>query len=324
MRPAAGVMDKFLVVTADDFGLDESVNDAVEQAARAGTLTAASLMVAAPAAADAVRRARALPQLNVGLHLTLADGRAQLPPHEIPRLVDAHGRFGDRLAFDGLRYFALPGARRQLEAEIRAQFAAFAATGLKLDHVNAHKHLHLHPTVLALVLEIGAEYGLAAVRVPAEPLWYARRVSTGAWLGALGLAPWLALMKRRLASARVAHNDQVFGIAHSGAMDEARLLEILARLPPGATEIYLHPATRSGEAIAPSMRGYRHADELAALLSTRVRDAVATTRARRGGFRDLTAAAGGAGGAGNSGGAEGAAAGHATAAGGAGNAGDAA
>ena len=287
-------MDRFLVVTADDFGLDESVNEAVEQAARAGTLTAASLMVAAPAAADAVRRARALPGLNVGLHLTLADGCAALPPSEIPRLVDAHGRFGNRLALDGWRYFALPRVRRELESEIRAQFTAFARTGLPLDHLNAHKHLHLHPTVLSLVLRIGAEHGLPAVRWPAEPHGYVRRVSAAAWLGGLALAPWLALMRRRLERARVAHNDQVFGIARSGALDEASLLEILADLPPGATEIYLHPATRSGAAIAPSMRGYRHADELAGLLSPRVRDALAATRARRGGFRDLAAAAGAA------------------------------
>src|SRR6185437_12516957 len=87
-------MDKFLIVTADDFGLHEAVNEAVEKAARAGTLTAASLMVSAPAAADAVRRAHALPRLRVGLHLTLADGRAELPPEAIPHLVDASGRFG--------------------------------------------------------------------------------------------------------------------------------------------------------------------------------------------------------------------------------------
>lgn len=287
-------MDRFLVLTADDFGLHESVNEAVERAALAGTLTAASLMVAAPAAADAVRRARALPHLKVGLHVTLADGRAQLPPHEIPRIVDAQGRFGNRLALDGWRYFALPEVRRQLNREIRAQFRAFAATGLTLDHVNVHKHLHLHPTVLALLIEIGREYGLPPIRVPAEPIRYARRVSTGALVSALCLAPWLALMKRRLHAAGVTHNDRVFGIAASGAMDERRLLGILADLPPGATEIYLHPATRSGSAIAPSMSEYRHADELAALLSAPVRDAIEATGARRGGFRDLAAERAGA------------------------------
>ena len=74
----------------------------------------------------------------------------------------------------GLRFFFRPRVTAQLAAEIRAQFAAFAATGLPLDHVNAHKHLHLHPTVGRMMIDIGREYGLRAVRVPAEPPEYSR------------------------------------------------------------------------------------------------------------------------------------------------------
>ena len=58
-----------------------------------GVLHAASLMVAGAAAADAVARARALPNLRVGLHLVVIEGPAVLPPAEIPDLVDARGRF---------------------------------------------------------------------------------------------------------------------------------------------------------------------------------------------------------------------------------------
>ena len=117
-----------LIITADDFGLHESVNQAVERAHREGVLSAASLMVAAPAAADAIARARAFPSLRVGLHLVLADGQSILPHAAIPDLVDAKGRFGDRMARDGVRFFFLPWVRRQLAAEIRAQFEAFAAS----------------------------------------------------------------------------------------------------------------------------------------------------------------------------------------------------
>lgn len=276
---------KFLIVTADDFGLHESVNEAVEQAARSGVLSAASLMVGAPAAADAVRRARALPGLAVGLHLVLADGRAVLPPQRIPALVDASGRFGEHMARDGLRFFALPSVRRQLQAEIRAQFQAFADTGLPLDHVNAHKHFHLHPTLLGMMLRIGAEFGLPAVRLPKEPAWAARRAGALVPAGSGLLAPWLALMRRRLSAAGVAHNDHVFGVSASGAMDEASLLAVLSRLPEGASEIYLHPATRGG--LTPAMSAYRHRDELAALLSPRVRAAVEASGAATGGFRQL-------------------------------------
>jgi hopanoid biosynthesis associated protein HpnK len=264
-----------LIITADDFGLHEAVNEAVERAHRHGVLTAASLMVGAPAAADAVERAKRLPCLRVGLHLVLADGPAVLPPHHIPDLVDAAGRFGDAMARDGVRFFFVRWVRRQLAAEIRAQFEAFAATGLPLDHVNAHKHFHLHPTVLSLILDIGRDFGLRAVRLPLE----ARAPAL--------LRPWLGLMRSRLDRAGIAHNDQVVGIEHSGAMDELALLGALQKLGAGVTEIYLHPATISGAAIAPSMASYRHADELDALLSPRVRDAVDRLGVARGGFSDL-------------------------------------
>lgn len=280
---------KFLIVTADDFGLHEAVNRAVEQAAREGVLTATSLMVGAPAAADAVRRARQLPGLAVGLHLVLADGWSVLPQSLIPALVDGQGRFGNNMVRDGVRFFALPAVRRQLEAEIRAQFQAFADTGLPLDHVNAHKHFHLHPTLLEMLLRIGGEFGVPAVRLPREPAWVARRSSgviAGPAVAGL-LSPWLAIMRRRLRAARVAHNDYVFGMSDSGSMSEPRLLEILGNLPEGATEIYLHPAAESGAAIAPTMSDYRHAEELAALLSPRVRQAVVDCGAATGGFRCL-------------------------------------
>ena len=284
---------KFLIVTADDFGLHPAVNHAVELAARDGVLSTASLMVGGPAAADAVRRARALPGLSVGLHLVLADGWSVLPQRSIPALVDSQGRFGNNMVRDGVRFFALPAVRRQLEAEIRAQFQAFADTGLPLDHVNAHKHFHLHPTLLEMLLRIGGEFGVPAVRLPREPAWVARRAGgpiAGPAVAGL-LSPWLAIMRRRLRAAGIVHNDYVFGMSDSGSMHEARLLEILGKLPPdGVTEIYLHPAVESGTAITASMSGYRHADELAALLSGKVRAAVAACGAQTGSFRLLSTA----------------------------------
>jgi hopanoid biosynthesis associated protein HpnK len=265
-----------LIVTADDYGLHEAVNEAVERGYREGVLRAASLMVAASAVVDAVERARRLSGLAVGLHLVLADGQAILPPARIPDLVDVHGRFNDAMVRNGFRFFFLPCVRRQLAAEIRAQFEAFAATGLPLDHVNAHKHFHLHPTIFSLMLSIGREFGLRAVRLPAEP-------GMGPWL-----QPWLALMRRRMDKAGIFYNNHVFGIRHSGSMDEAALLDILRDLPDGLSELYLHPAARGG--LIASMADYRHADELAALLSPRVRDTIAERYLLCRGFADPAAA----------------------------------
>jgi len=276
---------KFLIVTADDFGLHEAVNEAVRQAAVDGILTAASLMVAAPAAEAAVRLTPALPKLRVGLHLVLVDGNPVLAPRLVPALVDSNGRFLDSMVLNSIRFVTSRKIRAQLAAEIRAQFEAFARTGLELDHVNAHKHFHLHPLVLELVLRIGSEFGASAVRVPREPLGYSRLA--GAATAAALLLPWLAIMRRRLRAGGITVNDQVFGVARSGRLDSQALLAILAQLPPGVTEIYLHPATATGSPITQSMDTYRHSDELAALLDPAVRAAVVATRAVCGGYRDL-------------------------------------
>lgn len=236
-----------LIVTADDFGLALPVNEAVEHGHREGVLSTASLMVAAPATADAVERARRLPDLAVGLHVVLVNGRPKLPPERIPLLVGGDGAFSGDLFAAGVRYFFLPGVRAQLEDEIRAQFAAFAQTGLQLDHVNAQNHLHVHPTVLSLILRVGRDYGMRAVRVPYEPFfssWRAMRnnaVSRAAM--AVGLRPWLMLMHARLRRAGIATNDYVFGMHESGRMTPRRVRRFIENLPRGTTEVYLHPAT---------------------------------------------------------------------------------
>jgi hopanoid biosynthesis associated protein HpnK len=280
-------MPNFLIVTADDFGLHAAVNEAVEQAHRGGILTAASLMVSAPAASDAVRRARQLPNLRVGLHLVLADGLATLEPNLIRDLADGAGYMDADMFTRGVRYFAVPSVRKQLEAEIDAQFAAFARTGLTLDHVNVHKHFHLHPSILTLLMRIGREYGVRAVRVPDEPIWFARSsAGVAAGVSSVLIRPWVSLVKRRLRRAGLRFNDHIFGIAASGAMNEETLLTIIARLPQGVTEIYSHPAATRG-VITASMPDYRHADELAALTSPRVRAALNQTGVDCGGFGDL-------------------------------------
>jgi chitin disaccharide deacetylase len=282
-----------LIVCADDFGRDVAINEAVEAGFRDGILSCASLMVGAPAAADAVARARRLPGLRVGLHLVLIDGSPVLPPGEIRGLVGVDGRFGDNQIRAGLRYFFAPGVRRLLAAEIGAQFEAFRATGLALDHVNAHQHLHLHPTVARLIVEIGPSHGLRAVRLPAEPVAVLRRAFPDERYRAPAYRPVVAALRRRLHRAGLATNDHVFGIAWSGAMVEERVLGLLPHLPPGVSEIYFHPATRQPPALAAAMPGYRHTEELAALLSPVVRRRIAELGIGLIGYGDLAPPSGG-------------------------------
>lgn len=282
-----------LIVTGDDFGLAVPVNEAIEIAHREGILSTASLMVGGAAAADAVERARSLTRLRVGLHVVLVEGRPLRPPEAVPDLVDASGEFRTDLTAAGFRFFFQPGVRRQIAAELRAQFEAFRATGLTLDHVNAHNHMHLHPTVLGILLEVGREFGLDAVRIPYEPPSASWRASGRGRLArtasALALAPWTSLLRSRLRRARIKFNDFVFGLNDSGQMEEPLVLRQLGELPEGVTEMYFHAATRRCAELDRHTPDYRHEGEFAALTSRRVRETLARLGIQPIAFGDLPA-----------------------------------
>jgi len=280
---------KGLIITADDFGAAVEVNEAVEVAHYAGVLTAASLMVTGRSVADAIARTRRLTSLRVGLHLVLIDGRPVSPASSIPDLVRSDGRFRSDMTMLGAEMFLRPKVRRQVATEIAAQFEAFQATGLALDHVNAHKHFHLHPTISGLILEIGRRFGIRAARVPAEPRTILALAEPGMKSRSdYVLLPWAAILKSRFEKAGLLVPQSVFGLAWSGAMTARRLAALLQHLPPGLNEIYLHPATSdSFEGAAP---GYHYAEEFAALTAPSTIEEVRRTRARLGGFADFDAA----------------------------------
>jgi hopanoid biosynthesis associated protein HpnK len=242
-------------------------------------------MVGAPATPAAVELARRLPRLKVGLHLALVDAAPVLPASAVPDLVDSRGRFRSNMARAGAAMFFLPYVRDQMRAEVRAQFEAFRATGLTLDHVTAHKHFHLHPSILGAILELAKEFAAPAVRAPVEPAAVLARIE-GARPGvsALALAPLARLQRSRLKRAGLAAPDQVFGLAWSGAMTRSRLAGLIANLPDGVTEIYTHPATAS--AFPGAAPGYAYEEELNALASPDLRRQIAATGVASGGFAD--------------------------------------
>lgn len=266
---------KRVIVTADDFGRCLPINEAVEDAHKRGILTAASLMVGGDALADAIARAKAIPTLAVGLHATLVDGKPVLPPEKIPDLLEADGRFTSRVVAIGTRIYFDRKVQAQVRAELRAQFEAYAATGLRFDHVDSHHHYHLHPTVFAMLIDLAKEFGVPAIRIPFEPplvSWRARRDAFGKRM-TTGLFHWRATAKMRKAAekAGLKTNDRVFGFADSGRMDATHVGDFLDHLPDGVTELYCHPATRRWDD-HPMPEDYRVVEEYRALIDPYVKE----------------------------------------------------
>lgn len=277
-----------VILNADDFGRCSEVNQAVAEAYREGMLTSASLMVTGEAVEEAVDLARKMPGLAVGLHVVLVDGRPALPPEKVSHLVGENGRFLRDPLRAGLRYARLGReGREELRRELIGQFERFAATGLKLSHVDGHCHLHVHPVVFDALVPLAEHYGARAIRLPRDSLLPAlRHGSWRAWQQAVWafvfglLCDWHAYRLRRH---RLAVVERSYGFLASGHMREAYLLELLRRLPDHPTEIYLHP-TR-GRRLDP--QGPNPGD-LNALLSPAVRSAVSQRWVRLTNHLELT------------------------------------
>lgn len=274
-----------VVVTADDFGLSKEVNEAVEEAHRKGVLTAASLMVAGPAARHALTIVGRLPALRLGMHLVLAEGLPALPADQIPSLVTREGRLRCGMAALAFDLTLRPSVRHQIRTEMSAQFMAFGKTGRPLDHVNAHKHFHLHPLVALDLFQIGARFGMKAIRCPLEPRVTLARAEDMASLPAPSLvAPWARLVRAAARRRGIRTADAVFGLRWSGQMGARRLRGLFRNLPEGLVEIYTHPAVSNdfaGHAV-----GYRYTDELASLVDPEVMAAARSSGHRLAGYAD--------------------------------------
>lgn len=264
LQPATST--RRLIVNADDFGLSHSVNEAVIRAHQEGILTTASLMVNEPPCAEAVELAKRNPQLGVGLHLTLLMGHSALAHREIPGLVNETGEFLNDPVKVGFMYFFRRGLREQLRKEIHEQFARFRATGLPLDHINGHLHLHLHPTVFGILMEDAEVLGIDRMRLTRDPFWTDISMARGQRLYRTTHALIYSILSRaarpRLQKKTVRHTRRVFGLLQNARVDEAYILKLLTVLPLGDSELYSHP----------SLDNFKH--EFDALVSPRVKDQV--------------------------------------------------
>lgn len=270
---------RFAIINGDDFGFSHGVNQGIIQAHEQGVLTSTSLMVTGDAAEEAIAWARTQPNLAVGLHLVLVCGQSALPPSQIPHLVDSLGNFSNSPLQAGLRYQFHPSIREELWREIRAQLKKFHNSGLSLSHVDGHLHLHTHPVVLRILVELAQEFNIKVIRLPAEELGMSLKLDKRNLLTKLVWSAVFGGLRRYGESLLKAHGisfaDRVYGLLQTSSVTEEYLLSLIPQIQADFVEIYSHPAMiKAGEPLnSPEGAGEL---ELAALLSQQVREALNT------------------------------------------------
>ena len=234
-----------LIVNADDFGLTPGVNRAIIELHAAGVVTSTSLMARASATDEAIALARATPSLGIGCHVLLVDGQPVLPPEQIPSLVDARtGHFPNSLTAFLLRLFTGRIRAEEIEAEAAAQIAHLQQRGVRLTHIDTHKHTHIFSAVLRPVLRAARAAGIRAVRHPFEPEW-AVRAAIGAPLARVvqiaALRPLAPRSRQIMTQEGFSTTDGTIAMAGTGSLNAAALRSLLGQLPAGTWELVTHP-----------------------------------------------------------------------------------
>ena len=235
-----------LIVNADDFGLTAGVNRAIAELHAAGALTSATLMARAAATDEAAEMARSAPSLGVGCHVVLVDGDPTLPPEAIPTLIDpATARFQPKLGAFLQRLLTGRIRATVIESEAAAQIAALQNRGLRLTHIDTHKHMHMFPAVLRPVLRAARAAGIRAVRNPFEPPWSVRATRGAPWIRRTQvnvLRRFERVFRQIIAEEGFETTDGAIGVLATGTLDATTINSLLRNLPESGTwELVTHP-----------------------------------------------------------------------------------
>ena len=242
-----------LIVNADDFGFTAGVNRAIVEAHTRGVVTSSTLMANGPAFAEAVQLATTTPQLSIGCHVVLTDGRPLLGAEQLPTLTSG-SNFRDGMISFAVR--AVTGGMKagEINAEATAQIRRIQSAGITVSHIDSHKHTHLFPKILRPVLQAAAACGVHAVRNPFGPrlplrssqllarptLWtrYAEIQVLGSFAGAF---------RKAVDREGFATPDGTLGILVTGSLDENLFRAISRSIPEGTWEFVCHPGYNDTE-----------------------------------------------------------------------------
>lgn len=237
------MMEKRLIINADDFGLCESVNEGIVEAHCKGVLTSATIMANMPAAEQAVEMAKKLPNLGVGVHLNLTNGRPICQDDGLKRLLNAEGDFAvspGKLA--KLSLFS-GEIRVAIEAELASQIQWIIERGIKPTHLDSHKHIHGFPTIFRIVCRLAKRFEIPAIRFTYEP----KQVCFPPWPAIDKKSRKRAIMVRLMAKINYWQNCSFFktnallGVAHTGCINVNFFRAVSLYNSAATAEVMTHP-----------------------------------------------------------------------------------
>ena len=261
---------RYLIVSADDFGLTKSVNEGIAMAAKEGIVTSLSLMPAGEAFAGALGLLKDLNIEKVGVHLALTETKPTLEPAKVTTLVAKDGKFYKNHNDLFFKLFLRKIGQNQIYDELKNQVEMVLKSGLKITNLSSHEHIHMIPAILDIFVRLAIEYDIPAMRYPRgdRPV---RGIEPGAYYRSLVLAYFSKDMYKALRGAGISYTGHFLGLLDSGKLTEDLLIDIFSNLKEGTTELVSHPGFLGPEILDRYRFHINCEKELSALTSRRVK-----------------------------------------------------
>jgi predicted glycoside hydrolase/deacetylase ChbG (UPF0249 family) len=258
-------MTRQLIVNADDFGRTRGVSAGILRAHLEGIVTSTTALMNMPGVAADLHQAKSeAPRLGLGVHLNFTTGRPLLPPEWCASLVDAHGHFLTQEAI-----MADPDRLKpdELHAELKSQITAFKnAMNTLPDHLDAHHFVHLYPPFFEVYLDLADSFQLP-VRIP-FPRQAAALDRMPSILEHVPLDTVKSIVladQQQFAARSIKTTDHFVMTFYDKTVSVPFLMEILASLPQGSSELMTHPGLLDDQLRTESQYHVQREDELAVL-----------------------------------------------------------
>jgi predicted glycoside hydrolase/deacetylase ChbG (UPF0249 family) len=264
---------KYLIVSADDFGLLKSINEGIAKAYRDGIVTYLNLIPAGEAFANALEFVKDARLEEMGAHLSLTQVRPLTDPARIPTLISKDKTFHRSYVQFLLNFFSGRIDTAHIYIELKNQLEALKQAGIPITNLSSHEHIHMVPAILDIFIQLAKEYNIPSIRyLGSEKI--IPPVTSKKIYKKFVLQVFAGKMAGDLQRSGVLFADNFLGFLDSGALQEALLINMLGSLKSGTTELVCHPGLVSPEVLDRCIFHANCETELHALTSRDVKDLV--------------------------------------------------
>lgn len=287
---------KYAIISGDDFGLSDSINEAVMRSFKEGILKSASLLINAKRSKEAVELANKNQQLDLGIHLCIVQGRPILKHKDVATLLDNNGYFLKNHAEFLMKLRRNKINLREVESEFHEQIRRAFGYNLNITHLDTHQHIHIHQPILKILVKLAKKFRIPCIRYPVE-MHYGVKPALATFSNITNISKFMLInthrrgIKNILDKNNISHTDCIMGIYNAGALNNVAFKQMLSLVQEGITEIIFHPATKNEDFSKEFPGGFKNfnwEEEFRVLMNPAFKDLAAREHIEFVSFKDLT------------------------------------